>query len=1529
MRDPDPDSAPVYTIQPGRTGNLIKASRKSTRDGVYNIVVAYGSDPAAPTSYQLAYNNDPTSPLRWTSQFAPAPRYYASPLLRTPDAARQAAATILSRYTGLPETLGLWTTPNPAIRPQDAIAARVRGLAETHIVDTVTIPLSIAGGGPVEVATKTTNQVVIPETDDSGSGIGTPTQAQIDQEKCFEITSTAENSTIAWWTEFGYLQDIGDGRGYTCGIAGFTSATGDLLKLVQNYTSTKPGNVLAQFVPGLQTCANVGMGGSASSTANAQLGTPFRNAWALAAQDKVFQDTQIAYRDQVYWVPAYNAAVADGLTGTSPAVQAAQAIHDRIQSAQGIFEDWTWAGAPAVVGAWNDELIAEYKAAHGGAYTFPADVDNGNVTNWLSSYVTGHAASHVLGLSIYFDTMLNHGPGVAGSGDGSFDDIRSRTTSSGGGTPHTVGQTANSGSSSTSSADKSVVSKFTAGFAGTLTGGHARLALSAGGSTTASLVVYADASGAPGTRLAQSDPKSISNTTEAQIDFTFTGTNQVAVANGTSYWIGPSWQDPGSINVVYSRDATTAQAQAVTAYAPTTFGTGTAQAGPVDAWIDIVTAGGGSGPPSQGGGETAWLTAFLSTRSAVLIAWGDNPPNGRISMFTGLLGTGNLTLTCPFTWSVYGDSYTMSTDPTPYGFTPHTGGGSTTYPNPGVAHNIGSQPGQNSFNLGVGFDGDATYGTTHHDFSRAEIEAGLVVPGYYELTPAGEVLMSSHPGGGTTSSNTQYPRVEYRELERDGTTKMAFDATSGRHYIKGRSAVDSLSAPKPEMVIAQVHDGNDDRAMIYRRNATTVQAKIGNTIVATLDSGDSLTHFDDWMIEIVDGVINFYWGDLTTPKYSQAAFTSNASGFYFKAGSYMQWNLSNGDATIGKVRLVNLEHWHSKTPKSSSPWPQPARPAGQSTGGSTGGGTGSAGFFAKYFVATTGSDSNSGLSKASPKQTIAAALSLAAPGDTISVAAGTYTGNITIGSGGSSGGGYVTIRSETPRTAIISGTGSGSQSAIRINAGYVRLQELSITGTLSSGVRYGVDIEASNVEVLNCHIYQICKFRTEGTSFQGGAGINFDQSSYTHILIDGNEINDIGPGVGVEQLVHGIYCGTNGTDFRITNNLIYACEDFGVHEYPTGNSSGIHVVNNTIAECGRGILQGSDGAVVNNIVYNCLAGPNYDIRESGNTISNNFSGGAHGNVTGISGIASGVDVKFNRLASDGTGDFRLQPTSPALNAGTQNDAPPRDFAGTVRPQGVAVDAGCFETPVGATTGGGSTGGTGGSPGTGSTGGATNSDDGVEAAKLLGWGPVVDGDEFAYVGAPNSRWGVYDGPGNGGNGTRTPAAFNVANGILTCTGDANGNTGGMAFDRDQKYYRIEWRIRAYSINPKGSGRRYHPVLILWPTSDEWPQGGEYDFAEYDCDSGLYEAFLHIPGNDGSAQEYVKRQFDISQWHNVAFEWRSNGITGWLNGQQVFDFPGFKQPPGPMHPTIQLDANYDSGLEPARFEAMFCRIYAPPS
>lgn len=125
------------------------------------------------------------------------------------------------------------------------------------------------------------------------------------KEIAMELVSSAENSSLDWKAQYQYIEDIGDGRGYTAGIIGFCSGTGDMLDLVNHYTALKPGNILAKYLPALNK-----VNGSAS---HAGLGTPFVNDWKKAAADTVFQHAQNDERDRVYFTPSVTQAEQDGL----------------------------------------------------------------------------------------------------------------------------------------------------------------------------------------------------------------------------------------------------------------------------------------------------------------------------------------------------------------------------------------------------------------------------------------------------------------------------------------------------------------------------------------------------------------------------------------------------------------------------------------------------------------------------------------------------------------------------------------------------------------------------------------------------------------------------------------------------------------------------------------------------------------------------------------------------------------------------------------------------------------------------------------------------------------------------------------------------------------------------------------------------------------------------------------------------------------------------------------------------------------
>lgn len=125
------------------------------------------------------------------------------------------------------------------------------------------------------------------------------------KEIAMKLVSSAENSSLDWKAQYQYIEDIGDGRGYTAGIVGFCSGTGDMLDLVRLYADRRPGNVLARYLPALRAVNG--------TDSHAGLDPDFPEDWREAARDAAFQRAQNDERDRVYFDPALRRAKADGL----------------------------------------------------------------------------------------------------------------------------------------------------------------------------------------------------------------------------------------------------------------------------------------------------------------------------------------------------------------------------------------------------------------------------------------------------------------------------------------------------------------------------------------------------------------------------------------------------------------------------------------------------------------------------------------------------------------------------------------------------------------------------------------------------------------------------------------------------------------------------------------------------------------------------------------------------------------------------------------------------------------------------------------------------------------------------------------------------------------------------------------------------------------------------------------------------------------------------------------------------------------
>src|SRR5262249_20678143 len=86
-------------------------------------------------------------------------------------------------------------------------------------------------------------------TQPTSLGLRDPAKKEI----AMELVSTAENSSLDWKAQYGYIEynvehNDKENRGYTAGIIGFTSRTHDMLELVGYYQKIAPDNPLTTYL---------------------------------------------------------------------------------------------------------------------------------------------------------------------------------------------------------------------------------------------------------------------------------------------------------------------------------------------------------------------------------------------------------------------------------------------------------------------------------------------------------------------------------------------------------------------------------------------------------------------------------------------------------------------------------------------------------------------------------------------------------------------------------------------------------------------------------------------------------------------------------------------------------------------------------------------------------------------------------------------------------------------------------------------------------------------------------------------------------------------------------------------------------------------------------------------------------------------------------------------------------------------------------------------------------------------------------
>ncbi|MEQ1675087.1 MAG: glycoside hydrolase family 16 protein [Chitinophagaceae bacterium] len=207
--------------------------------------------------------------------------------------------------------------------------------------------------------------------------------------------------------------------------------------------------------------------------------------------------------------------------------------------------------------------------------------------------------------------------------------------------------------------------------------------------------------------------------------------------------------------------------------------------------------------------------------------------------------------------------------------------------------------------------------------------------------------------------------------------------------------------------------------------------------------------------------------------------------------------------------------------------------------------------------------------------------------------------------------------------------------------------------------------------------------------------------------------------------------------------------------------------------------------------------------------------------------------------------------------------------------------------------------------------------------------------FNYTAGPASAisaitnvWSLYDSVGNAGNGFRKPAQITIANEATAPSGDGkvlritsqnvSGQhwSGGMQLNIPMSYGQVELRVRVSGDSTAGTPTGVTSgVVLFWPQSNIWPNGGEIDWWEsYDHRDTRVPAETNIhwnpsnPSVDLLAVQHLHTGISQIQWHKVVGSWTPDRV--WMNiddGPDVLitDDP-LNIPNQAMQLAIQLDA-----------------------
>jgi hypothetical protein len=158
---------------------------------------------------------------------------------------------------------------------------------------------------------------------------------------------------------------------------------------------------------------------------------------------------------------------------------------------------------------------------------------------------------------------------------------------------------------------------------------------------------------------------------------------------------------------------------------------------------------------------------------------------------------------------------------------------------------------------------------------------------------------------GATTPGSSYPRSELRQMA--GAQRAAW-SLADRHRLRMNVAVTAAPGAKPHVVVAQIHQGEDDiLQVLYDGTRKAITYRVDGVTVGSLVNSYRLGQRFDLGIDVDDNRVALSINGTRRARFAHAGSMTA----HWKAGAYVLSNPSMGDSpeTYGEAVVYSLTAW--------------------------------------------------------------------------------------------------------------------------------------------------------------------------------------------------------------------------------------------------------------------------------------------------------------------------------------------------------------------------------------------------------------------------------------------------------------------------------------------------------------------------------------------------------------------------------------------------------------------------------------------